>query len=78
MEPPFKPEITTADDSSAFDPKFTELPAVDSPCDFPMSVNPFEGFTYIAPSILREIFEEDNFPSIRARSPRKHHQMPGT
>lgn len=43
---------------------------VDSPCELsmPMSVNPFEGFTYVAPSVL----EEMNRPIlIHPRSPRK-------
>lgn len=76
MEAPFKPEITTDDDTSAFDTKFTKLTPVDSPCDFAMSVNPFEGFTYVAPSILREVFQQDEVPTNRPRSPRKHYQIP--
>lgn len=53
-----------------FDTKFTKMTPVDSPCELsmPMSVNPFEGFTYVAPSVL----EEMNRPTlIRPRSPRK-------
>ncbi|KAI6176470.1 hypothetical protein M3Y97_00801500 [Aphelenchoides bicaudatus] len=48
---------------------------VDSPCDFAISVNPFEdNFTYVAPSILRDIFHHHEVPTFRPRSPRKHHQ----
>jgi p70 ribosomal S6 kinase len=57
LEPPFKPNIQSDDDASLFDTKFTEMPAVDSPCEGPgpMSLNPFEGFTYIAPSVLEQM-----------------------
>uniref|UniRef100_A0AC34REV9 Ribosomal protein S6 kinase n=1 Tax=Panagrolaimus sp. JU765 TaxID=591449 RepID=A0AC34REV9_9BILA len=57
MDPPFKPNIKSDDDASLFDTKFTDLTPVDSPCEGPgpMSLNPFEGFTYVAPSILEEM-----------------------
>lgn len=70
MEPPFKPNIKSDDDASLFDKKFTDLTPVDSPCDGPgpMSLNPFEGFTYVAPSVL----EEMNKPTItKARAARR-------
>uniref|UniRef100_A0A7E4UV23 non-specific serine/threonine protein kinase n=1 Tax=Panagrellus redivivus TaxID=6233 RepID=A0A7E4UV23_PANRE len=57
MDPPFKPNIQSDDDASLFDTKFTDMPPVDSPCEGlgPMSLNPFEGFTYVAPSVMEEI-----------------------
>lgn len=79
-EPPFKPEIQSADDASLFDTKFTKMTPVDSPCEttLAMSVNPFEGFTYVAPSILHEVFHNNDIPTLRPRSPRKHPQAPST
>jgi len=75
LEPPYKPNITSEDDSSLFDEKFTKMTPVDSPCDpsnMPeaMSLNPFEGFTYVAPSVLEEV----NRPTLirPTRSPRKN------
>lgn len=71
MDPPFKPNITSDEDVSLFDTKFTKMTPVDSPCEpaMPMSVNPFEGFTYVAPSVLEEI----NRPTlVKPRSPRKN------
>lgn len=40
-----------------FDSKFTKMTPVDSPCEqnISLSVNPFEGFTYVAPSVLEEM-----------------------
>ncbi|KAE9554313.1 hypothetical protein FO519_002484 [Halicephalobus sp. NKZ332] len=70
MEPPFKPNIKSDDDASLFDKKFTDLTPVDSPCEGPgpMSLNPFEGFTYVAPSVL----EEMNKPVVtKARAARR-------
>ncbi|KAL4002734.1 Protein kinase domain family protein [Acanthocheilonema viteae] len=57
LEPPYKPNITSEDDVSLFDSKFTKMTPVDSPCEqnISLSVNPFEGFTYIAPSVLEEM-----------------------
>ncbi|KAI6222359.1 Ribosomal protein S6 kinase [Aphelenchoides fujianensis] len=75
-EPPFKPEIQSADDASLFDTKFTKMTPVDSPCEttLAMSVNPFEGFTYVAPSILHEVFQNNDIPTRRPRSPRRQPQ----
>ena len=70
MEPPFKPNFKSDDDASLFDKKFTDLTPVDSPCEGPgpMSLNPFEGFTYVAPSVL----EEMNKPVVtKARAARR-------
>ncbi|KAI6214598.1 hypothetical protein M3Y94_00287300 [Aphelenchoides besseyi] len=78
-EPPFKPELHSDDDVGMFDTKFTSMEAVDSPCEssFAMSVNPFEGFTYTAPSVLHEVFRND-VPTLRPRSPRKPQHQPST
>jgi p70 ribosomal S6 kinase len=38
-EPPFKPDIQSEDDASLFDTKFTNMPAVDTPCDNHVSLN---------------------------------------
>ncbi len=65
---------TSEDDASLFDTKFTRMTPVDSPCDtnLSMSVNPFEGFTYVAPSVL----EDMGRPTlVKARSPRKLHSQ---
>ncbi|XP_050314218.1 ribosomal protein S6 kinase beta-2-like [Anthonomus grandis grandis] len=71
IEPPYKPCVSSEDDVSQFDPKFTRQTPVDSPVDSYLSesVNMiFEGFTFVAPSILEEIYK----PSIsKSRSPRK-------
>ncbi|TKR75813.1 hypothetical protein L596_017052 [Steinernema carpocapsae] len=71
MEPPFKPSLINDEDVSLFDSKFTRMTPVDSPCEstLSMSVNPFEGFTYVAPSVLEEMNKPPEV--IRARSPRK-------
>uniref|UniRef100_A0A1I7ZLM2 non-specific serine/threonine protein kinase n=1 Tax=Steinernema glaseri TaxID=37863 RepID=A0A1I7ZLM2_9BILA len=71
MEPPFKPSLVNDEDVSLFDSKFTRMTPVDSPCEssLPMSVNPFEGFTYVAPSVLEDMQRAPEV--IKARSPRK-------
>ncbi|KAM3723283.1 Ribosomal protein S6 kinase beta [Dirofilaria immitis] len=71
LEPPYKPNITSEDDVSLFDSKFTKMTPVDSPCEqnISLSVNPFEGFTYVAPSVLEEMQK----PKLtKARSPLKN------
>ncbi|KHN81582.1 Ribosomal protein S6 kinase beta-1 [Toxocara canis] len=72
MEPPFKPNITCEEDASLFDTKFTKMTPVDSPCEsnLSMSVNPFEGFTYVAPSVLEDMQRPPTL--VKARSPRKN------
>lgn len=69
LDPPFKPNITSDEDTSLFDTKFTKMTPVDSPtADISMSVNPFEGFTYVAPSVLEQISQ----PTLtRPRQPRR-------
>ncbi|CAH1802624.1 unnamed protein product [Owenia fusiformis] len=69
IEPPFKPSITSEEDVSQFDTKFTQQPAVDSPDDSMLSDSAnqvFLGFTYIAPSVL----EEMNKPWREVKEPR--------
>ncbi|CAB0027895.1 unnamed protein product [Trichogramma brassicae] len=59
LVPPFKPTLTSEDDVSQFDKRFTTTLPIDSPaeCTLSESANQvFQGFTYVAPSIL-----EDNF-----------------
>ncbi|KAI6227750.1 Ribosomal protein S6 kinase [Aphelenchoides fujianensis] len=61
LVPPFQPSLQRPDDVSLFDTRFTELPAVDSPCETngmpAFSVNPFDGFSYVAPGVLDKFFE---------------------
>ncbi|CAG9817425.1 unnamed protein product [Phaedon cochleariae] len=71
LDPPFKPSLSGDDDVSQFDTKFTKQTPVDSPVESTLSESAnliFQGFTYIAPSVLGE-----QMPShvVRARSPRK-------
>jgi p70 ribosomal S6 kinase len=83
VEPPFKPILTSDDDVSQFDTKFTKQTPIDSPDDSLLSESAnqvFLGFTYIAPSVLEEMHKPF---VIKARSPRKInspeilHQMRG-
>ncbi|KHJ48251.1 kinase domain protein [Trichuris suis] len=77
LEPPFKPNISSDDDASLFDSKFTKLTPVDSPCDYSLSRSAnlvFEGFTYVAPSV----FDEMHRPQlVKPKSPRITHQSEG-
>ncbi|KAF0299110.1 Ribosomal protein S6 kinase beta-1 [Amphibalanus amphitrite] len=70
------PGKTSEEDTSQFDQRFTNQPPVDSPDDSHLSESAnlvFEGFTYVAPSIL----EEMNRPmAFRPRSPRKPQRGP--
>ncbi|KRT85783.1 protein kinase [Oryctes borbonicus] len=70
LEPPFKPSLTSEDDVSQFDTKFTKQTPVDSPDDSTLSESAnmiFQGFTYIAPSVLEDMYK----PHLKSRSPRK-------
>ncbi|XP_076338043.1 ribosomal protein S6 kinase beta-1-like [Tachypleus tridentatus] len=72
VDPPIKPQLTSEDDVSQFDTKFTKQTPFDSPDDTQLSESAnqvFLGFTYVAPSILEEIHRP---AVIKARSPRKH------
>ena len=57
IEPPFKISVHGDDDVSQFDTKFTQEVPVDSPVDGRLSESAdlnFQGFTYVAPSVLAE------------------------
>lgn len=73
LEPPFKPALSGEDDVSQFDTKFTGQTPVDSPDESLLSESAnllFQGFTYVAPSVLDQIHLEK--PRIvKARSPRR-------
>jgi len=70
-EPPIKPSLTSDDDASLFDTRFTKQPAIDSPDESMLSESAnqvFLGFTYVAPSVLEEMHRPLKSSS---RSPRK-------
>ncbi|UYV68470.1 RPS6KB2 [Cordylochernes scorpioides] len=69
-EPPIRPQLMGEDDVSQFDVRFTQQVAVDSPDDSMLSEsvnNVFKGFTYVAPSVLEDMYR----PCHKSRSPRK-------
>nr|XP_002124937.1 ribosomal protein S6 kinase beta-2 [Ciona intestinalis] len=77
VDPPFKPPLHGEDDVSLFDTKFTKQSPVDSPDNCPLSESAnqvFQGFTYVAPSVLESISEHFEMP--RVRSPRKNVMSP--
>lgn len=88
VPPPFEPAITTDEDTSNFDTKFTKMPAVESPCGSLNANDPemdiFQGFTYIAPSVFEEMKQlssssrsSGSHPYINSRpSPRKRGASP--
>ncbi|XP_060832844.1 ribosomal protein S6 kinase beta-1-like [Bombus pascuorum] len=72
LEPPFKPSVKSADDTSQFDEQFTTTVPVDSPVESTLSESAnmiFQGFTYVAPSVLEEMCAQPRV--VNARSPRK-------
>ena len=72
LDPPFKPSLKSADDTSQFDEQFTATVPVDSPVESTLSESAnmiFQGFTYVAPSVLEEMYAQPRV--INARSPRK-------
>lgn len=89
VKPPFKPTLKSDDDVSQFDTEFTRMTPVDSPDETILSDSAnqvFNGFTYVAPSILNEVIHQNNrgthcskcsakkyslSPKVRCRSPRK-------
>jgi len=78
VEPPFKPPLKNEEDVSLFDTKFTKQSPVDSPDNCPLSESAnqvFQGFTYVAPSVLESI-NSDQFVGHKLRSPRKVSAMP--
>lgn len=73
-EPPYKPTLKSEDDVSQFDTKFTKQAPVDSPVDSTLSESlnqVFVGFTYVAPSVLNEIYSDTWTSNKGIRSPRK-------
>eukprot|EP00042_Codosiga_hollandica_P056609 m.819290 g.819290 ORF g.819290 m.819290 type:complete len:536 (-) comp59389_c0_seq7:175-1782(-) len=59
LEPPIKPVFKSATDTSHFGVEFTKLEVVDSPVDHSWTAsdharNAFDGFSYVAPSILAQ------------------------
>ncbi|XP_055372944.1 ribosomal protein S6 kinase beta-1 isoform X2 [Condylostylus longicornis] len=71
IEPPIKPILRSEDDVSQFDTKFTRQIPVDSPDDTTLSESAnliFQGFTYVAPSVLEDMQRTNRMP---ARSPRR-------
>lgn len=87
VKPPFKPTLKSDDDVSQFDTEFTRMTPVDSPDETILSDSAnqvFNGFTYVAPSILDEVIQTHGnhcskcnsnryslSPKVRCRSPRK-------
>lgn len=87
VKPPFKPVLKSDDDVSQFDTEFTRMTPVDSPDETILSDSAnqiFNGFTYVAPSILDEVVQSQSnhcskcsankyslSPKVRCRSPRK-------
>ncbi|EFN66025.1 Ribosomal protein S6 kinase beta-2 [Camponotus floridanus] len=72
LDPPFKPSLKSADDTSQFDEQFTATVPVDSPVESTLSESAnmiFQGFTYVAPSVLEEMYAQPKV--INARSPRR-------
>jgi len=83
LTPPFEPTLTSDDDVSQFDANFTKQTPIDSPCDstsLSESVNMvFQGFTYVAPSVLEEMQHADFRPrSMSRRQMRRHHMSGGS
>ncbi|XP_011139215.1 ribosomal protein S6 kinase beta-1 [Harpegnathos saltator] len=72
LDPPFKPSLKSADDTSQFDEQFTATVPVDSPVESTLSESAnmiFQGFTYVAPSVLEEMYAQPKV--VNARSPRR-------
>lgn len=71
LDPPIKPILRSEDDVSQFDTKFTKQIPVDSPDESTLSESAnliFQGFTYVAPSVLEEMLQPR---VVTARSPRR-------
>merc|ERR1719354_1007615 len=62
VETPYVPPLASSNDTSLFDSKFTKQMPVDSPCDeshLSSSMDMmFQGFTYVAPSILNSLHRD--------------------
>ncbi|XP_055528897.1 ribosomal protein S6 kinase beta-2 [Wyeomyia smithii] len=77
LDPPIKPVLRSEDDVSQFDTKFTKQIPVDSPDESTLSESAnliFQGFTYVAPSVLEEM-QQPRVVTARSprRTPRPHH-----
>lgn len=80
VEPPYKPCLQSDEDVSQFDTRFTRQTPVDSPDDSALSHSAdqvFEGFTYVAPSVLESLKEGSLFEP-KIRSPRRLNSSPRT
>lgn len=74
LDPPIKPILKSDDDVSQFDTKFTRHIPIDSPDDSNLSESAnliFQGFTYVAPSVLDEMSNTTKITT--ARSPGRIH-----
>ncbi|XP_011308947.1 ribosomal protein S6 kinase beta-1 [Fopius arisanus] len=74
LEPPFKPALKSADDTSQFDEQFTQTVPVDSPVESTLSESAnliFQGFTYVAPSVLEGMYSQSRVGN--SRSPRRNY-----
>jgi len=57
LQPPYVPQLTSAEDTSLFDDMFVREPAVDTPVKTPLSqqhADAFRGFTFTHPSIYED------------------------
>ncbi|XP_014209613.1 ribosomal protein S6 kinase beta-1-like [Copidosoma floridanum] len=71
LVPPFKPALKSADDTSQFDEQFTTTVPVDSPVESMLSESDnmiFQGFTYVAPSVLEEMYSQPRVLTPRSES----------
>ncbi|XP_073944099.1 ribosomal protein S6 kinase isoform X2 [Choristoneura fumiferana] len=76
LEPPIKPRLTGEDDVSQFDTRFTLQTPIDSPDESTLSESAnlmFQGFTYVAPSVMDEIHKPRVITARSPRRPRPHH-----
>ncbi|GBP81161.1 hypothetical protein EVAR_25087_1 [Eumeta japonica] len=76
LEPPIKPKLTSEDDVSQFDTRFTLQTPIDSPDESTLSESAnlmFQGFTYVAPSVMDEIHKPRVITARSPRRPRAHH-----
>jgi len=81
VDVPFKPSVTSEEDTSQFDARFTKETPVDSPCDTHLSDSVdqiFKGFTYVAPSMMDQLQRtfSGSHSSKNMRSPRRMKATP--
>ncbi|XP_077299373.1 ribosomal protein S6 kinase isoform X2 [Arctopsyche grandis] len=82
LKPPIEPKLSSEDDVSQFDTRFTKQTPIDSPDESTLSESAnlaFQGFTYVAPSILEEmdkplIISAKNIP-LRPFAPHLRHEQ---